>query len=76
MNLEREKFFAAVAATAIATAAVGCGSDRAPNPVQPEPQSSGIRDSVAQTTPAPEPAKAAVEPKNTPEVEQVGPTRE
>ena len=76
MTLEREKFFSAVAATAIATAAAGCGGDRAPNPVQPEPQSTAVPDSVAQAKPQPEPAKPAVEPKSTPEVEQVGPTRE
>ncbi len=77
MNIERDKFLSAVMATALATAAIGCGEDPPP-PAAEEPQSSvGAEEPIAQAAPEPEPAPAPVaQPEPTPEVEQVGPTVE
>lgn len=74
MIVERERFFAALFATALAGTAIGC-NDESPAPAaQPEPSASPAQ--PAQAPAQPPPQEPTPEAKAVPAVEQVGPTLE
>jgi hypothetical protein len=76
MNIERERFFAALLATALAGTALGC-DDESPAPAtQPEPSASPAQPAPAPAQPPPLEQEPTAEAQAVPAVEQVGPTLE